>query len=140
MSSRPRQHARPGVWSSTNLAVALLVAAMVVGVAALLPLVQTSGATNTTGRIRQLEQDRVDWEARVHEEEVAVAELGSLDRIGKEARERLRMGPPAETHYISVDAPPPEPHRLPSRFLPEASKSNTGSSLWEDITNWLPGP
>jgi hypothetical protein len=141
MASRPRQHAQTGFWGSTNLPVALLIAAMVVGVAALLPLVQTSGATNTAGHIRQLEQDREDWEARLHEQEITVAELGSLNRIEKEARERLRMGPPKEIHYISVDAPPPEAHRLPSRFLPEeVQKSDAGSSLWDDIVDWLPGP
>jgi cell division protein FtsL len=141
MATRPREHAQHGLWGAANLPVVLLVAAMVVGIAALLPLVQTSGATNTAGHIRALEQEREDWEARLHEQEVAVAELGSLNRIEKEARERLRMGPPKEVHYISVDAPPPEPHRLPSRFLPEQKQaSEAGSSLWEDITDWLPGP
>jgi hypothetical protein len=123
------------------LPVFLLIGAMAVGLAAMLPLIQTSGATNTAGRIRELNQAREDWEARLHEQELRVAELGSLDRIEKEARERLRMGPPKEIHYISVDAPPPEPHRLPSRFLPkEEAPNDAGSSLWEDIVDWLPGP
>jgi cell division protein FtsL len=141
MASRPREHAVSGVWGNTNVPVILLIAAMVVGVAALMPLVQTSGATNTAGHIRDLQQQREDWQAQLHEQEVKVAELGSLDRIDKEARERLRMGPPQEIHYISVDAPQLEPHRLPSRFLPQDEHENdTGSSLWEDITDWLPGP
>jgi len=143
MSFRPRQTAQPasGFLGAGSLPVLLLFAAMTVGVAALLPLVQISDATNTGGHIRQLQQEREDWEARLHEQEVIVAELGSLDRIEKEARERLRMGPPEEVHYISVDAPPPEPHRLPSRFLPEEQRqSDAGTSLWDDIIDWLPGP
>ncbi len=143
MASRPRHTAQPAsrFLGNSSLPVILLFAAMAVGTAALLPLVQISGATNTGGHIRVLQQEKADWEARLHEQEIAVAELGSLDRIEKEARERLRMGPPKEVHYISVDAPPPEPHRLPSRFLPEEQNpSDAGSSLWDDIRDWLPGP
>jgi hypothetical protein len=142
MATNPRPQARtaPGFLTG-NLPVILIVAAMVVGLAALLPLVQTSGATTAAGRIRQLEQERRDWQAQLHEQEVRVAQLGSLERIEKEARERLKMVPPAETHYFRVDAPAPAPHRLPSRFLPEEPPdTDTGASLWEDIAGWLPFP
>jgi hypothetical protein len=137
---RARTQAAPRFWSP-NLPVILIVAAMAVGLAALLPLVQTSGATTTAGRIRELQQERRDWQAQLHEQEVRVAQMGSLERIEREARERLKMVPPTEIHYFSVDASAPEPHRLPSRFLPEEpADSEPGSSLWEDIAGWLPLP
>jgi cell division protein FtsL len=119
----------------------LILAAMIVGLAALLPLVQSSGATTTAGNIRRLEQEREDMQARLQELEVRVAGLGSLSRIEHEATTRLKMVKPQEVHYIRVDAPAPAPHRLPSRYLPQpADSSSAGSSLWEDVFGWLPLP
>jgi hypothetical protein len=143
MATNHRQQARAatGLGAGSTLPFVLLVAAMLVGVAALLPLVQTSGATTTAGRVRLLEQEREDWQAQLREQEIRVAGLGSLARIEKEARERLKMVPPTDVRYIPVDAPAPAPHRLPSRFLAEQpEQSDAGSSLWEDIAGWLPVP
>ncbi len=123
---------------SFSLPVLLIVAAVVVGVAALLPLVQSSGATSTAGQIQQLEQERTDWQARLRELELEVASLGSLDRIDKEARTRLSMEPPQEMRYLSIDAAPPEKRKLPSRFLPpEHQQIESGSSLWEGLFGWI---
>jgi cell division protein FtsL len=119
----------------------LIIAAVLVGIAALLPLVQNSLATSTGGSISRLEQEREDWKARLNEQEIQVAQLGSLARIEREARERLKMVEPAEVNYLSVDAPAPAPHKLPSRYLPpEPPQPETGSSLWEDALGWLPLP
>lgn len=139
----PRQQARavPSTWVTGTLPIILIFATMVVGIAALLPLVQSSGATSTAGHIRVLEQQREDWQARLHEQEVTVAELGSLDRIDKEARERLKMGPPTDVNYISIDAPAPAPHRMPGRFLPDQpNQVSAGDSLWKALTDWFPFP
>ena len=139
----PRHQTRtaPSAWASGTLPIILIFAAMFVGIAALLPLVQSSGATSTAGHIRVLEQQREDWQARLREKEVAVAELGSLDRIDKEARERLKMVPPVDVNYISIDAPAPAPHRLPGRFLPDQpNQTAAGDSLWEALTGWFPFP
>jgi len=143
VAANPRQqaHPAPGVWSSSTLPVILIVAAVVVGIAALLPLLQSSGATSTAGHIRGLEQQREDMEALLHQQEVEVARLGSLERIEQEARIRLKMGSPRTIHYFSVDAAAPAPHRLPSRFLPpQEQPGDTGTSLWEDVIDWLPTP
>lgn len=122
-----------------TLPVVLIVAALVVGFTALLPLVQSSGATSTAGDIEQLQRERQDWQARLHELEVDVATLGSLARIEKEARTRLGMTRPKETHYITVDAPPPEERKLPSRFLsPDNERAETDKSVWDTLFGWLP--
>jgi len=122
-----------------NLPIVLIIAALVVGFAALLPLVQSSGATSTAGRLQELEQQKQDWQARSRELEIDVATLGSLSRIDKEARLRLGMVRPKETHYITVDVPPPEERKLPTRFLPPPHQPNrTGSSLWDTLFGWLP--
>jgi len=130
-----------GVLHSPSLPVALIAAAVVIGLAALLPLVQSSGATSIAGNIHLLEQQKADAQARVRELEVEVAQLGSLNRIEQEAKKRFQMGPPKEVHYISVDAPAPRERRLPSRFLPPtAPRAAAGSSLWDDLFGWLPLP
>lgn len=124
---------------TSTLPVILIVAALVVGFAALLPLVQSSGATSTAGDVRRLERERQDWQARLHELEVDVATLGSLARIEREARSRLGMTRPRQTHYITVDAPPPEERKLPSRFLPSSAKpAEEDRSLLNTLFGWLP--
>jgi hypothetical protein len=114
---------------------------MIVGVAALLPLVQSSGATSTAGDIRALEQAKTDWRARVRALELEVAGLGSLNRIEQEATQRLKMAPPKETHFIRIDVPAPEPRRLPSRYLPRTTEpEGSGSSVFETLFGWIPRP
>jgi hypothetical protein len=121
--------------------VLLTLAALIVGIAALLPLVQSSGVTTTAGQIRLLEQERAGWQARLRELEVQIAEMGSLNRIEREAKLRFKMTKPERVHYLTVDAPPPEERRLPSHFLPaEPAHRETGSSLWDDIFGWFPLP
>lgn len=140
MATDRREVAGAGFGSST-LPIVMIFAAMAVGIAALLPLMQSSGATTTAGNIRQLEQQRTDWQAQLQEQEIKVAQLGSLQRIEQEATTRLKMVHPTNVHYIRVDAPPPEPHRLPSRFLPQhAERTSAASSLWDDVSGWLPLP
>src|SRR5438105_15561912 len=123
---------------SPNLPVMLTIAAMVIGLAALLPLVQNSGATTTAGKITQMEQQKTADQAKLRELELNVATLGSLDRIEHEAKTRLQMETPKEVHYLAVDAPPPEQRKLPSRFLPEEQKQvQAGSSFWKSMFGWL---
>ena len=102
---------------SGSLSVVLIAAALVVGFTALLPLVQSSGATSTAGQIQQLEREKQDWQARL----------------------RLGMTRPQETHYITVDVAPPEERKLPTRFLPPARQHvETSSSFWHALFGWLP--
>ena len=141
MATRHRQDAAAGLIPNGNLAVALAIAAMLVGLAAMLPLVQSSGSTTTAGQIGQLQQERADWTARLQEQEIKVAQLGSLAHIEQEARTRLKMVEPETVHYIRVPAVAPVPHHLPSRFLPQpTAESRAGSSLWDDILDRLPVP
>ena len=70
--------------------------------------------------------------------ELEVAGLGSLNRIEAEAKTRFGMGPPTQLHYIAVDAPAPEPKKLPSRYYSAApDEESNSSSLFEDIADWL---
>ncbi|MBI1885079.1 MAG: septum formation initiator family protein [Chloroflexi bacterium] len=124
---------------SPSLPILLTAAALVVGLAALLPVVQFSGATTTNANVQQLERRDADWVARVQELEIDVASLGSLARIEKEARERLGMVTPSETVYITVPVLGPEPPKLPSRFLPPEEKPHASTaSWWDNLFGWIP--
>lgn len=143
MTSAPRSRAAAigGLLQNTGLPAIITVAALVVGLAALLPLVLSSGATTTAGNVEILQQQKVEWQARLRELELEVAAMGSLDRIEQEAARRWKMAPPAELHYITVDAPPPEAPKLPSRYLPaQPQAQGDGGSVWDEIFGWLPLP
>jgi len=128
----------PGLVHSPNLPVVLTIAAVIVGFAAMLPLVQSSGATSRAGQVQQLQDEKNGMQARLRELELEVAGLGSLARIESEAKTRLQMELPKETHYIAVDAAPPEDDKLPSRYLPtQRPESPDDSSLADDLFGWL---
>jgi cell division protein FtsL len=133
-----RASAIAGAFGYAGMPGVLIIAALVVGMAALLPLLQSSGATSTAGNIQKLESEKRDWQARIRELELEVATLGSLDRIEREARARLGMTTPKEVRYIYVDQPPPEERRLPSRFLPEAPPPpHRGEPLLDQLFGWI---
>ena len=137
-----QESSRPKPWQAPGLPLVLTMAAVGVGLAALLALIQSSDATTTSARVQRLEDQLTDWEARTQELQVEVATLGGLERIEREARERLKMVTPEDTIYVTIDEPGPEPARLPSRFLPPPQPSGTsgGDSLWEKLFGWLPWP
>ena len=145
MSTTPKANAGSqlqGLLRPENLPVVLTVAAMLVGIAALLPLLQSSETTSTAGNILQMEREKAGWQTQLQELELTVAGMGSLDHIEREAKRRFRMTTPEEVVYILVDSPPPEARRIPSRYFAqdETVETGTGSSVWEDLIGWLPFP
>jgi cell division protein FtsL len=125
-----------------SMPLVLTIALVAVGLAALLPLLQSSQATTTGYSIRQLERQRNDWEARIHELEAEVASLASLDRIENEAHDRLNMQAPEDTVYITVDVASPESQPIPERFLPPENQETTqgDKSWWQSLLDLLPLP
>jgi cell division protein FtsL len=137
-TAQKNERSLEGLAPSHSLAVVLTMAALIVGFAAMLPLVQSSGATSTAGRIQQMEEEKASLQARLRELELEVAELGSLSRVEAEARTRLQMEAPTKVYYVPVDAPPPEERKLPTRFLPPDREDTPGdSSLIDDVIDWL---
>jgi cell division protein FtsL len=119
----------------------LIIAALVIGSAALIPLVQSAIATSTNGNVHRLEQQRDDWQAKTQELELEVATMAGLERIEKKARTDLKMAEPKETRYITVEAAAPEPRKLPGRYLPpKTDEKQAGPSIWEQLLDWLPLP
>jgi cell division protein FtsL len=138
-SQRHETQATAGILGFASMPIVLVVAAMIVGLAALLPLVQSSGATTTVGDITTLQQQRDDWQTRLEEEQLKVAQMSSLSAIRKIAVERLHMGEADDIRYITVDAPAPAADTVPSQLLPEEQpQPQTGNSLLDDIIGLLP--
>ena len=103
--------------SLRGVAVLALAGVMVAG-AALLPVVQSSKATTTGYEIRRLEGQKADLQAALYNAQTDIAELGSLARIDREARERLGMVPPSRTIVVNVAEPAPAERQVPARYLP----------------------
>ncbi len=138
---RTGRHIVSDILRSPNMPTLLIISALVIGAAALIPLVQSSIATTTNGNVRLLEQRRDDWQAQIQELELEVATLAGLNRIEDEARNGLKMVEPKETRYITVPVEPPEPRSLPSRHLPPtADEREAEPSAWEKLLDWLPLP
>jgi cell division protein FtsL len=138
VSAIDRPFSRPSFrLRSLRRILALALAAVVLLV--LLQVIQTSDATSTSYNIRHLEQDRQDLSAQVHSLEAEVATLTSLQRVEREARDRLGMVPAEKVLYLEVNVPPPQQQLLPRRFsASEPSVDEPGTSWWQALLKLLP--
>jgi cell division protein FtsL len=140
MATAPKTQTTLPVPTSLGLPVILTVAVFIIGLTAMLPLIQSSGATSTAGNIEELEQDKSGLQARLRELEIDVATLGSLTRIESEAINRLGMEKPKDVQYIPINVAPPAERKLPSRFLPSEPETTAKdeSTVFDDLFGWLP--
>jgi cell division protein FtsL len=112
------------------------IAAALVG---LWQVIQISDATTTGFNISRLERERLDWQASVRELEAEVAALTSLERVEREARERLGMVPAPQELHLEVNVPAPRQQLIPRRFLDEeALPAEPAGSWWEPLLRLLP--
>jgi cell division protein FtsL len=98
--------------------VSTLAAAAMVAAAALLPVVQTRSRTSAGAETRQLERQKSDIQATIYNQQTDIAQLGSMQRIDREARERLGMVPAGNGMVVAVSQPAPEERQIPARYLP----------------------
>jgi len=133
----PRAKGRP-----FSMPLVLTIALVTIGLAGLLPLLQSSQTTTTGHNIGELERQRNDWEARTHELEAEIASLAALDRIEEEAHQRLGMEAPERTLYLTVDVASPESQPIPDRFLPpkKQESAEADQSWWQSLLGLLPFP
>lgn len=118
----------------------VVAAIVVVGVSAMLPVVQNSTATDEGFAIQraQAEQSRLNGEIRVLESDVA--RLTSLARIERRATE-IGLSPAASPYFVTVDEPGPAPAKLPAEYLPRsASETGAPEPWWQSLIEWLPLP
>lgn len=140
-STRPRAETRPQIpaRSARLPRSGTILTAALVATAALLPVVQSSNLTTTGYEIRALEQRRSDLQASIYNAQVDIARLGSLERIEREARDRLGMVPADRTVSVQVTVPPPTPRQIPARYLPEPSPApRLPTGWWHRLLARLP--
>jgi cell division protein FtsL len=107
--------ARRAAWSPRRAIAAVLTVAAAIAV---LQVFQTSSFANTGQAMQNLEAQKVDATAQVHQLESEIAALSSLDRIERNARDRLGMVPARDITYIQVAVPAPGNPLLPRPILP----------------------
>jgi hypothetical protein len=111
--------------------------------AVLLPVVQNSDETTQGYRIRALEQQQSDLQAKIYAAEADVARLGTLSRINSEARGRLGMVPAGQGVSVSINGPAPAFRPIPNRYVPPPpapAPPPVRQSLWERLLRRLPLP
>jgi hypothetical protein len=105
----------------------------------LLQVIQTSDATSTGYAIRGLEQQRLDWSAKVHSLEAEVATLASLERVEREAKDRLGLVPAEKVIYLESAVAPPRQQLVPRRFyVSDSGAGETDTSWWQALLKLLP--
>ncbi len=120
----------------------LLPAFVVLSLLGLVQVSQVGDATSTGYAIRRLEQQRQDWDAQVRQLEAEVAALTSLERVEREARDRLGLVPAGNSVYLNVSVPPPEQQLVPRRYVSSEvagpPTQNSGGSWWQSLLKLLP--
>src|SRR5436853_2795757 len=97
-------------WSPRRAIAAVLTVAAAIAV---LQVFQTSSFANTGQAMQNLEAQKVDTTAQIHQLESEIAALSPLDRIERNARDRLGIVPARDISYIQVAIPAPGHPLLP---------------------------
>jgi hypothetical protein len=88
--------------------------------------------------MQQLEEERVELTAEIHQLEAEVAALASLDRTERAARERLGMVPAGRLTYVSVNVESPGEALLPRPIVSVSPEAGRESPWWQDLLESLP--
>lgn len=108
------------------------------GMSAMLPVIQSSSATSRGYQIGELQDERDSLLGEIALLESDVATLTSLDRVQQRAAE-IGLKPATSTHFVSVDVAGPEPAKLPAEYLPDPSLQPGGTeSWWRSLLRSLP--
>jgi hypothetical protein len=124
------------LWRALGLTFTLALVAFAI----LLPVMQSSDEAAQGYRIRALEQQQVDLQAKIYSTQSEIAQLGSLARVDREARSRLGMVPEERTVGVSISAPLPSTHRLPNYYFQPATQvaPPANDSVWQKLLRLLP--
>ena len=101
----------------------------VLGISAVLPVVQDSTATSQGFQIQTMQADNTKLESQISQTEADVAALTSLARIQRRANE-IGLIPGQKPIYVTITTPGPAPAKLPAEYLPGASQSQAGPDSW----------
>jgi len=125
---------------SLKRAAALTATIVLVVLAILLPVVQSSDEAAQGYRIRALQQQKSDLQAQIYLTQSQIAQLGALSRVDSEARSRLAMAPVTREVNLSVAVDEPDVRPLPNGYLPQvqAPAVPEHDSFWQRLLHLLP--
>lgn len=111
--------------------------ALVLGVLALLLLVETGYVISVGYEIQRLERNKRDWQRTNQLLEVEVARSSSLPHIEYEARERLEMTRPGSYLYVTLDQTKLRPGRDPQGSADTNSSDGKDFKLLRSLLRFL---
>lgn len=135
---------RPGLGHLPNLPSAgqvnwwVTAALALVGVSAMLPVLQNSTATSRGFEIQELQAERAQLDGDLRVLETDVAALTSLERLQRRAAE-LGLHPAGPSIFLTVAEAGPAPAKIPAEYLPDPAPKRGGTeSWWRSLVRWLP--
>lgn len=118
----------------------VLSAVLIVGLSAMLPVLQNSTATSQGFRTQSAQAEETRLNGDISLLEADVAELTSLTRIQRRAQE-MGLGPSADPIFVHVDEAGPAPAKIPSENLPAATAhSDDPAPWWRSLFSWASVP
>jgi cell division protein FtsL len=105
---------------------------------ALLQVVQSSSFAHTGQKMQQMEAQRTQLTAQIHQLEAEVAALSSLDRTERAARERLGMVPAPKLDYLAVAVQAPDGALLPRPLFSMPQTRPETNPWWQVLLQSLP--
>lgn len=109
-----------------------------VGLCAMLPVIQNSAATSRGFDIQEIRQREARLNGEISLLESDVARLTSLTRIERRAQD-IGMVPAANPIFVTVNEPGPAPAKLPAEYLPRRSpEQEAPAPWWKPLVSWLP--
>lgn len=128
--SLPIPVGRPNWW--------VLGAIVVVGLSALLPVLQNSRTTTRGFRNQELAARETQLDGEIRQLEADVANLTSLNRIDRRAQ-AIGLQPGADPIYVEVDQAGPAPAKIPAELLPALPHGDDKpESLWRSLLSRVP--
>jgi hypothetical protein len=107
----------------------VLGALALLGVSAMLPVLQNSAATSSGFKTQELRAEQAKLNGDIRTTEAEVAQLTSLTRIERRAGE-IGLGPGTNPIFVNVDQPGPAPAKIPSEYLPAPTPSTSEPEPW----------
>ena len=135
-----KEQKKAGTRAPLGANVWVLAGMAILGISAMLPVLQNSAATSQGFRTQAIEADKAKLNGEIRTLEADVASLTSLARIQRRAQE-IGLEPGARPIYVSVSEPGPAPAKLPAQYLPGPDRSSEApAAWWQSLNTWVPLP
>lgn len=102
---------------------------VVVGLSAMLPVLQKSTQTSRGFSLQQHQAQEVRLTTEIHQLESEVARLSSQERLERRAYQ-IGLLPSRDAMYVEVSVPGPEPAKIPAEFLPPREPTVEDPAPW----------